>query len=176
MMRKVLVFVLIAGLGMTAAALAQGRPGPPSPPPGQNGPPGPPPPPPNQPDGPAGPQAGPPPEVVLKELLGFTDEQLARLKELAETRRQATEALQTQIAEAERALAEAMKAANPDPAQVGAKLLALDALRRQLGPIEEVFHQGLNALLTGEQKQKVEGILALQAQLQAGEALRRLGF
>ncbi len=95
---------------------------------------------------------------------------------LAETRRTAAEALQKQVAEAERALGEALKAAAPDAATVGAALLKVEGLRRQFAPIEEAFRTGVAAILTADQKTKLDTIRSVAAAVQAGEALRRTGL
>jgi Spy/CpxP family protein refolding chaperone len=114
--------------------------------------------------------------VVLKDMLGFTEGQLADLHALQDARRQAVEALQPRIAEAERALAEALNGAQPEACDVGGKLLAVNALRKQVGQAEQTFRAGVAALLTEAQKAKVEEIFALQASLHAAEVLHRLGL
>jgi Spy/CpxP family protein refolding chaperone len=134
------------------------------------------------PQGPAGPpppgggQGGPPPAAVLVDILGFTDAQLAQFQQAAEARRTSAEALQRQVAEAEKALGEALKAGTPDPATVGAALLKVEALRKQFAPIEEAFRAAVGGILTAEQKAKLDGIREVLAAVQAGEALRRTGL
>ena len=87
-MKKTLLMLALAA-AFAGPLVAQGPP--------PQGAPGPPP--------PGGPQGGPPPAAVLVDVLGFTDAQLAQLQLLAETRRTAGEALQKQVAEAEKASA-----------------------------------------------------------------------
>lgn len=137
---------------------------------------GPPPPGPAGPPSAGGPQGGPPPSAILVDILGFSDAQLAQFQLLAETRRTAAEALQRQVAEAERALGEALKAAAPDAATVGAALLKVEGLRRQFAPIEEAFRTGVAAILTADQKAKLDTIRSVATAVQAGEALRRNGL
>lgn len=158
-MKKTLL-VLVLAAAVAGPLVAQGPP-----PPGPGGPPN-----------AGGPNAGPPPDRVLVDVLGFTEEQLAQLRQLAEARRTAAEALQRQVGEAERALGEALRADAPDAATVGAALLQVEALRRQLAPIEETFRNGVAGILTAEQKAKLDGIREISAAVQAGEALRRTGL
>lgn len=122
------------------------------------------------------PQGGPPADKVLVDLLGFTEAQLEQLHQLAEARRSAAEALQRQIAEAEKALGTALEAASPDPATVGAALIRVHGLRKQHVTIDEAFRTGFAGLLTTEQKVKVDSIRDVSAAVQAGDALRRIGI
>lgn len=166
-MRRHFVALMLLTTFLATVAAAQGRPQPP---------PGPLPGNPGAPAGPGGPQPqGPPPDVVLKEILGFTDAQLTQLHALLDTRRLAAEALQQQIGAAERALAEAMRAEHPDPAHLGDLLLAVDHLRTQMRQVDEAFRTGFDSLLTADQKAAIEEIHALQQKLLAGEILRGLG-
>ena len=160
MKKTLLVLVLAAVVAVAGPVAAQGPP-----PPGPGGPPN-----------AGGPNAGPPPDRVLVDVLGFTEAQLAQLRQLAETRRAAAETLQKQVGEAEKALGEALRADEPDAATVGAALLKVEALRRQLAPIEETFRDGVAGILTAEQKAKLDGIREISAAVQAGEALRRIGL
>lgn len=134
------------------------------------------PPPPGGPPNAGGPQAGPPPDRVLVDVLGFTEAQLAQFRQAAETRRTAAEALQKQVAEAEKALGEALKAETPDAAVVGAALLKVESLRKQFAPIEEAFRTGVAGILTAEQRAKLEEIRAVATAVRAGEALRHTGL
>ena len=137
---------------------------------------GPPPPAPGGPPNAGGPQAGPPPDRVLVDVLGFSEAQLGQFRQVAETRRTAAEALQKQVAEAEKALGEALKAEAPDAAAVGAALLKVETLRKQFASIEEAFRTGVAGILTAEQKTKLEELRALAAAVRAGEALRHTGL
>jgi Spy/CpxP family protein refolding chaperone len=158
MMKRTVVLSLLVVLMLTAPLLAQGPP-----PPQGAGPQG-------------GPQAGPAPEVVLKDVLGLTDDQVTALKGLLDTRRQNAEALHPQLADAEKALSDALAATSPDPTHVGTLLLAVQAVRTKLDKVDEAFRTSFTALLTSDQQQKVAAILNLQKSLQAGQALRQLGL
>ena len=159
-MRRTLAILLFAVLAAAAPALAQGPP--PAGPGGPGGPGG-------------GPQAGAPPEAVLKDALGLTDEQVTALKAALDTRKQAADALMPQLRDAERALADALKAASPDAAQLGSLLLNAQAIRTQLDQVNEAFKAAVTKLLTAAQQQRVTDILTLQKSLQAGQALQQMG-
>jgi Spy/CpxP family protein refolding chaperone len=163
-MKKLFRYALpIIALVISAPVLAQG--GPQGPPPGGPGGQG----------GPGQQMQGPPPDLVLKEALGFTDEQLTALRTLGETRRTAAEALQTQLMTAQRALGDALKAANPDPANIGTLFLRVDSLQKQFKAIDDAFKTGFSNLLTAQQKEKVTAIQAIEQQLKAAGALHQLG-
>lgn len=150
----------LAGLALALALPLSAQPGPGGPPPG----------------GPGGPGGGPPPEVVLKDALGLSDAQLTQLHTLLDARRQAGEALQQQMQAAQQALAEALNAATPDPATVGAKLLAVRAIEKQFQQVGEAVKTGFDAMLTAEQKTKVQGLQSLDLQMRALGALHGIGY
>jgi Spy/CpxP family protein refolding chaperone len=163
-MKKTLIVTCIVVALAAGSALAQ-----PGPPPGGG-----------QPGGPAGPgagpQQGPAPDVVLKEVLGFTDEQLSALRGLLDTRRQAHDTLASQLADAEKALADAAKATNPDPTQLGTLLLKVNAVRQQVQQVDDAFKTAARKLLTPAQQQKIDDIVALEKSLGAAQLLHGLGF
>jgi Spy/CpxP family protein refolding chaperone len=163
-MKRILVLSLMVALLVSAPLLAQAPPPPQGG--GQQGGPG----------GPGGQQAGPAPDVVLKDALGFTDDQLAALKSLVDTHRQALDALQSKLADAEKALADALKATSPDATQVGTLLLAVQTIRGQMDKAHEAFRTSFGSLLTSEQQQRLAAIQNLQKSLQAGQVLRQLGL
>ncbi len=137
-------------------------------------------PPPGGPGGPGGPgpgamqPAGPPPDQILKEVLGFSDEQLMALHTLGETRRQAAETVARQIGDAQKALAEAMKATTPDPVTVGTLFIKIDGLQKQFRAIDETFKAGFSALLTADQRAKVDAARAADNQMKTADALKKL--
>ncbi len=157
-MKKLLIVIFLAAVVLAAPAFAQV--GPPPPGPGPQG----------------GAQAGTPPDTVLKDVLGLTDTQLTTLKTLADTRRQAAEAIVPQLADAQKALADALQAASPDPAQLGVLLLNVKGLHTQLDQINQTFRTAFTNLLNGSQQQQVGQILSLEKQLQAAQVLHQLGL
>ncbi len=137
---------------------------------------------PARPDGPMGPggpemrRQGPPPELVLKDALGLTDDQVATLRSLLPERaKKPTDAQVIQLRDAEKALADALRAANPDPGRLGALLLKVKAARMQADP-GEAFRAGFAKMLTPAQQERLDQLVALRKSLQAAEELQRLGL
>src|SRR5262249_26965886 len=123
------------------------------------------------------PAAGAPsPDAVLKDVLGLSDAQLTQLHALLEARRSATESLVSQMQTAQKALQDALGAASPDPAAVGAALLQLQSLQKQIQAAGEAFRTQFTGILTDDQKAKLAQIDALDAALRAGQALHALGL
>jgi Spy/CpxP family protein refolding chaperone len=162
-MKKLFLSLLLAGALPLAA---------------QHGPGGPPGPPPNAgPGGPGGPGPGAaPPELVLKDVLGLTDDQIAQIRNLAQARQQATQALITQLQTAQQALQTALSATTPDPAAVGTALLAVQSIQKQIEAAGDAFRTAVANLLTADQKAKVDQIKAIDAAVRAAGALHVLGL
>lgn len=169
-MKKILSILVLVGLASASTLGAQLLP----PGPallGQMAPAGP-----GGPGGPGGPQQGPPPDQVLKDVLGFTQAQLDSLQQLLQTRGTAVEALVKQLPAAEKALGDAASASTPDPTKVGTAFLAVQAIHKQIDQVNETFKTGFNNLLTADQQAKVAAIKALQANLMAGGVLSQMGL
>jgi enoyl-CoA hydratase/carnithine racemase len=114
--------------------------------------------------------------VVLKDVLGLSDDQVAAFKTLLDARKQAADTLVPQVMDAEKALADALKATSPDATQLGTLLLKVQGLSTQLEQAAETSRTAFAKLLTTAQQQKVDQITSLRTSLQAGEALQRLGI
>jgi Spy/CpxP family protein refolding chaperone len=166
-MKKLLLSLLLVGALPLAAQRGPGGPPPGGPPP-QGGP--------GAGGSPPGQPAGPPPEQVLKDVLGLTDDQLAQIHALAQARGTATQALVTQMQAAQQALQTALTAATPDPTAVGNALLAIRNIEKQVEAAGDAFRAGVANVLTADQKAKVEQIKAIDAALHAAGALRGLGL
>src|SRR5216683_834115 len=100
------------------------------------------------------PPGGPPPELVLKDALGLSDEQVATLRDLERARSDAAGALQQQFETRQQALSAALSATPPDPGAVGALVISITSIQKQFGQIQG-FRNGLLGLLTDEQKSRV---------------------
>lgn len=97
--------------------------------------------------------------------LDLTDAQKAKVKELLEGEKVKYEALRTEGRSAREALATASKSATPDPASVGAAFLRVDAHRRTVKAERAASRQKLEALLTPEQRAKMEGWTSAHRQM-----------
>jgi len=153
-MRTILALSLLAALAAAAPTTAQGPP----------------------PVGPGGPGPGGGQQAGLRDVLALTDEQVTALRAAIDARRQAADTLMPQLADAEKALSDALKAAAPDAAQLGTLLLKVQAVRAQLDQLNETFKAAFTKLLSAAQQQKVADTLALQRSLQAGQVLQQLGL
>lgn len=89
--------------------------------------------------------------------LDLTDAQEAKVKELLESEKPKYVALREEGRTAREALRTATKAATPDPTTVGTAFLRVDANRMTLRAERKSTRQKLEALLTPEQRAKLEG-------------------
>jgi Spy/CpxP family protein refolding chaperone len=119
---------------------------------------------------------GPPPEALLKDAFGLSDAQLASLKTLLDTQRQAVQAILPQLAAAEKALGDAVQASNPDPSQLGTLLLAVKGFRDQIRQADAAVAAGFRGLLTADQQKKLDAYLAMKDSVPVVMALQHLGF
>jgi Spy/CpxP family protein refolding chaperone len=122
------------------------------------------------------PLGGPPPDSVLKEILGLSDQQFASVRDLAHARASAADNLRRQLEDRQRALSDALSSPTPDPGTVGALVISTNSLQNQGGQIEAGFRNGFLALLSEEQKSKLAFIQSVEAALRAAGALHQLGL
>ena len=119
---------------------------------------------------------GPPPELVLKEVLGLSDGQVASLRDLARARADAAGALQRQVEAQQQALSAALSVTPPDPGAVGALVISLTSLQKQFAQVQGAFRDGFLGLLTEEQKSKVGFMQGVEGALRAAGALHQIGL
>lgn len=119
---------------------------------------------------------GPPPELVLKNVLDLSDEQVATLRDLERARSDAAGAIGQQLQARQQALSAALSAASPDPGAVGALVISINSLQKQFGEIQEGFRNGFLGLLTDGQKTKVGFIQGVETALRAAGALHQIGL
>lgn len=109
--------------------------------------------------------------------LDLTDAQEAKVKELLEGERPKYEALRQEGRASREALRTAAKSETPDPAAVGAAFLRVDAHRKTLRAEKKSSRQKIEALLTAEQRAKLEGWTSAHRQMrQAASGPRRRGM
>jgi Spy/CpxP family protein refolding chaperone len=90
--------------------------------------------------------------------LDLTDAQESKVKELLESEKPKYLALREEGRTAREALRTAAKSASPDPATIGMAFLRVDSHRKTLRAERESSRQRLEALLTPEQRARLEGI------------------
>ncbi len=113
--------------------------------------------------GPGGPRAGgqrPNPGAALKNALGLTDAQVTAIQTLSQTEKTRVQAIMTDIQQKRQTLDALLNLASPNPADVGNAAIALHAARSKLSPERDYFISELKKLLTGEQQQKLDTLLA----------------
>lgn len=92
-------------------------------------------------------------------VAGLTDAQKADVKSLVEAAKPKLETLGETLKSDSDALHAAVTAANPDPCAVGKALLKVEADRKAIGDEVKSLRTAIEALLTPEQKLKLEGCL-----------------
>jgi hypothetical protein len=122
------------------------------------------------------PPAGPPPELVLKEVLGLSEGQVATLRDVERARADAAGALQRQVEAQQQALSAALSATPPDPGVAGALVISITSLQKQFGQVQEGFRIGFLGLLSDEQQSRVGFIQGVETALRAAGALHQLGL
>jgi len=96
--------------------------------------------------------------MAALERLDLTDAQETKVKELLKAERPKFEALREEGRAAREALRGAAKAETPDPATVGSAFLRVQAHRKALRAEMDSSRQKIEALLTPEQRAKLEGL------------------
>ena len=122
------------------------------------------------------PPGGPPPELVLKDVLGLSEGQVAGLRDLERARADAAGALQRQLEAQQQALSAALSAPLPDPGAVGALVISITSIQKQIAGVQEGFRNGFLGLLSDEQKSMVGFIQGVEAALRAAGALHQIGL
>jgi Spy/CpxP family protein refolding chaperone len=102
--------------------------------------------------------------------LDLTEDQKTKVKALLESERPRYEALRQEGRAAREALRTAAGAAAPDPAAVGTAFLGVQAHRKAVRAERESSRQKLEALLTAEQRAKLEGWRDAHRQMRRGGA------
>ena len=122
--------------------------------------------------GPFGPPLGgaqrgqrPDPTTGLKNALNLTDAQVDAIKSLLQVQQQQVQSIMTEIQQKRQGLNALLDAASPNPTDVGNAAIALRASERKVPGLRDPFLSQLKALLTGDQQQKLDTILAANPRL-----------
>lgn len=121
-------------------------------------------------------QPAPSPDQVLREVLQLDDTQVTAFHTLMTARMAAIEPLQRQAQEAEVRVAQLLSAPTTEPCEIGTAVAALHSIRRQVEQHHETFRQGLQAILTDEQRQRVGFIFGVENAMRAAGALHQVGL
>lgn len=110
-------------------------------------------------DGPAGPKGPLAGYLGCLKVVDLTETQKADVRALLEAAKPKLEALEAALKADRAALVAALGATSPDPCAVGAALLEVEADRKAIGEELKAVRTAVEALLTAEQKAKLEGCL-----------------
>ncbi len=111
--------------------------------------------------GPAGPRPGRGnPFGGLKNALGLTDAQVTAIDNLAQNEGTRLQAIRTDIQQKRQLLNTLLNAASPNPTDVGNAAIALHAAEGKTAAERDYFLSQLKTLLTGDQQQKLDTLLA----------------
>jgi len=100
------------------------------------------------------------PLTGLKNALGLTDAQVTAIQALEQTERTRIQAIMTDVRQKRQALDALLNAASPNPTDVGNAAIALHAAEAKLSPERDNFLTQLKSLLTGDQQQKLDTLIA----------------
>ena len=102
----------------------------------------------------------PNPLTGLKNALGLTDAQVQAITGLMQTEKARVQAIMSDIQQKRQTLNTLLSAASPNPNDVGNAAIALSASEKKLAPERDYFTTQLKTLLTGDQQQKLDTLLA----------------
>ena len=119
-------------------------------------------------------QEQPPAPALVAQFLGFSDSQTVQFQKLLQNLRSNIGPLQQQAAAAQQSLEQLANSDNPDPAAIGARLLAIRAIQKQFQAALDSYHKLFAALLTTDQVQKVGAVNQAGHLLPAVNAFARL--
>ena len=98
--------------------------------------------------------------AALQNALGLTDAQVDAIKALMQTRNERAQAIRTEIEQKRQALNTLLNAASPSPVDVGNAAISAHASQKKLEAERDWFITELKKLLTGDQQQKLDTLLA----------------
>lgn len=105
------------------------------------------------------------PLAGLKAALNLTDAQVSAIQALIQTRQTRAQALMREIQQKRQTLGTLLDAATPNPTDVGNAAIALHASEKKLPAERDWFITELKKLLTGDQQQKLDTLLAANPRL-----------
>lgn len=121
---------------------------------------------PSAPAAPKGPLAG---YLACLRIVDLTDAQKADVKAIVEAARPKLDALHATLKTDREALRAAVTATTPDPCSIGTALLKVEADQKAIGDELKAVRTAIEALLTPEQKAKLDGCLKAPRQDAAEE-------
>jgi len=120
--------------------------------------------------------AGPPADQILKATLDLDEQQFGELQQLMESRRIAVTDATRRMAELRGQLEAALSEPDPDPGAVGALVIAIRGVERQVAQHQDNFRHAFFGILSDEQRQRVDSFKFIRAAFMGGTALDELGL
>jgi Spy/CpxP family protein refolding chaperone len=102
---------------------------------------------------------------ALKNALNLTDAQVTAIQALVQTEQTRAQALRTEIGQKRTALNTLLNATTPNPNDVGNAAISLHVSEQKLPAERDWFIAELKKLLTGDQQQKLDTLLAANPRL-----------
>jgi len=119
-------------------------------------------------------QEQPPAPALVAQFLGFSNAQTTQLLGAVQGLQNRIVPLQQQAAAAQQSLDQLANSDNPDPATLGARLLAVRAIQQQIAAALDSYHKLFVSLLTTDQMQKVQAVAQARQLLPAVSAFAQL--
>jgi uncharacterized membrane protein len=119
-------------------------------------------------------QEQPPAPALIAQFLGFSDSQTVQFLKLLQNLPANIGPLQQQAVAAQQSLEQLVNSDNPDPATIGARLLAMRAIQKQIQGALDSYHKLFAALLTSDQMQRVQAVAQAGALLPAVNAFAQM--
>jgi hypothetical protein len=134
-----------------------------------------------QPPQPQPPQPQPPapifvPVEIVRVHLGLSDEQVKRIMEIRGEVGMQVMGLLAELAKAERDLAQLLSTKDPAPAAVGALVILTRDIRKQVDKIQQGLGEAMLAVLTAEQRARLQVLEEAAKLIPAIDACRALGL
>jgi Spy/CpxP family protein refolding chaperone len=108
------------------------------------------------------------PLTSLKNALNLTDAQVTAVQALLQTRETRAQAIRTEIGQKRTALETLLNATTPNPTDVGNAAIALRASEKKIIAERDWFITELKKLLTGDQQQKLDTLIAANPRFLGG--------
>lgn len=105
---------------------------------------------------------------ALKDFLSLSDEQIQQLTAMGQEKQKTLAPLREQMREKAAALAEARRAANPNPTAIGQLVLETQRLREQVQSVNKEYHEKALALLDATQREKLAALEQVTRRAAAG--------
>jgi Spy/CpxP family protein refolding chaperone len=107
----------------------------------------------------------------MARFLGLSEQQQGEVRKLMEERRPEHQTLREKLEKNREELQQALESARPDPAAVGELAIEGHRLRQQARSLREAQDEAVRALLTSEQRARLDAMKALRDE--AGPGRRR---